>query len=140
VLAAAARCTEPDSQQEILRMKVLHIHADSRGESHFDMKEIALTLQEFAPPAAPLYVSEEQRASGYQLIHLPAGWIGAPHPAPYRQMLFCLAGSFNVSSSAGEMRTISAGDAFLIEDTSGKGHSTLVTSSVPVDAVLVRVD
>ena len=121
-------------------MNVLRIHADSQGESHFDTQEIALTLQEFAPPAAPLYVSEEQRASGYQLIQLPAGWVGAPHPAPYRQMFFCLAGSLDVTSSAGETRTISAGDAFLIEDTFGKGHSTLVTSSVPVDAVLVRVD
>ena len=120
-------------------MKVLRIRADSSGESHFDTQEIALTLQEFAPPAAALYVSEEQHASGYQLIRLPAGWVGAPHPAPYRQMLFCLAGSFNVSSSAGETRTVSAGDAFLIEDTSGKGHSTLVTSSVPVSAVLVRL-
>jgi len=121
-------------------MKILRIRADGRGESHFDTQEIALTLQEFAPPAAALYVAQERHASGYQLIRLPAGWVGAPHPAPYRQMLFCLAGSFNVSSSAGETRTVSAGDAFLIEDTSGKGHSTLVTSSVPVDAVLVRVD
>ena len=121
-------------------MKVLRIYSDDRGESHFDTQEIALTLQEFAPPAAPLYVAQEQRASGYQLIQLPAGWVGAPHPAPYRQMFFCLAGRLDVTASDGETRTISAGDAFLIEDTSGKGHSTLVTSSVPVDAVLVRVD
>jgi quercetin dioxygenase-like cupin family protein len=121
-------------------MQILRIHADDSGESHFEMGEIALTLREFAPPAAALYVSEEQQASGYQLIRLPAGWVGAPHPAPYRQMFFCLAGSLDVTSSGGETCTISAGDAFLIEDTSGKGHSTLVTSSVPVDAVLVRVD
>ena len=121
-------------------MKVLRIRSDDRGESHFDTGEISLTLREFAPPAAALYVSEEQRASGYQLIRLPAGWVGAPHPAPYRQMFFCLAGTLDVTSSDGETRTISAGDAFLIEDTSGKGHSTLVTSNAPVDAVLVRVD
>ena len=121
-------------------MQILRIHADDRGESHFDTRAIALTLREFAPPAAPLYVSEEQPASGYQLIRLPAGWVGAPHPAPYRQMFFCLTGELNVTASDGETRSISAGDSFLIEDTSGKGHSTLVTSSVPVEAVLVRVD
>ena len=109
-------------------MKVLRLYADDSGESHFDTHEIAMTLQDFAPPAAPLYISEAQAATRYVVIRLPLGWGGEPHPSPSRQMLFCLSGSFRVSASDGESRSVAAGDALLLADTSGKGHSTSVTS------------
>src|SRR5271154_5860315 len=58
------------------RMMVLRLYADSNGESHFDTQEIAMTLQEFAPPAAPVYVSESRAASHFVVIELPVAWGG----------------------------------------------------------------
>ena len=95
-------------------------------------------MLDFAPPAAPLLVSASEAASGYVLIRLPAGWVGEAHPSPDRQVLFCLKGSMDVFTSTGEKRRISAGDIWLMADTSGKGHRTVVIDG-PVDAAIVRL-
>lgn len=121
-------------------MKVLRLYADESGESHFDTLEIPLTARDFAPPAAPLQVSPEQAAAYYVVIQLPVGWGGdRPHPTPGRHMLFCLAGSIRVQASDGETRSIGAGEALRMEDISGKGHRTNVTSDIPVTAVMIRL-
>jgi uncharacterized cupin superfamily protein len=54
-------------------------------------------------------------------------------------MAFCLSGSFRMTASSGETRLIQAGDCVLMEDTSGKGHVTEVTSDKPVKAVMIRL-
>jgi hypothetical protein len=122
-------------------MMLIRLYADDDGESHFDTQEIAMTLQEFAPPAAPLYVSEARPASRFVVIQLPVAWGGGePHPTPSRHVLLCLSGSFQIRSSDGETRSFSMGDALLMVDTKGKGHSTTVTSDKPVTAVMIRLE
>jgi uncharacterized cupin superfamily protein len=54
-------------------------------------------------------------------------------------MLFMLSGSFRVTPSFGEARAFDAGDSLRMEDTSGKGHMTEVTSNGPVKAVMIRL-
>jgi hypothetical protein len=74
------------------------------------------------------------------IIELPVGWGGiGPHPTPGRHMMFCLAGTFRVTASSGETRSFTAGDCLLMDDTSGKGHITEVTSDSPVKAVMIRL-
>jgi hypothetical protein len=122
-------------------MKAVRLYADENGESHFDSVELTMTLQEFAPPAAPLYATEAKAASRFVVIQLPIAWGGgAPHPTPGRQMLFCLSGSFRITSSDGESRSVSTGDALTMTDTTGKGHSTVVTSATPVTAVMIHLE
>ncbi len=122
-------------------MRVIRLYADENGESHLDTLEIAMTLQEFAPPAAPLYVTEAQAASQFVVIQLPVAWGGGtPHPTPGRQMLFCLSASIQVSSSDGHSRSLSTGEALLMTDTTGKGHATAVTSDTAVTAVMIRLE
>lgn len=120
------------------RVRMLELTADDQGESRFDEVEVQLALLDFAPPAAPLLVSASEAASDYVLIRLPAGWVGEAHPSPHRQILFCLKGAMDVSTSAGEKRRISAGDIWVMADTSGKGHRTVVIDG-PVDAAIVRL-
>ena len=120
------------------RVGMLQLTADNAGESRFDEVEVQLAMLDFAPPAAPLLVSASEAASGYVLIRLPAGWVGEAHPSPDRQVLFCLKGSMDVFTSTGETRRISAGDIWLMADTSGKGHRTVVIDG-PVDAAIVRL-
>ena len=119
-------------------LRYVRLCADDRGESHFDLHDVPMTMKEFAPPAAPLAVSDPQAASSFVLIQLPVAWGGdEPHPSPSRQMLYCLSGSFMVTASDGDARSFQAGDALLLEDTSGKGHVTEVTSSIPVNCVMI---
>jgi quercetin dioxygenase-like cupin family protein len=84
-----------------------------------------------------LFVSPVEKASGYVVIRLPVGWVGDPHPSPRRQILFCLSGAVKITASDGEIRTIKASDAWLMEDTNGKGHRTEVASDEPFDAVII---
>ncbi|MFZ4809431.1 MAG: hypothetical protein ACOYLQ_19420 [Hyphomicrobiaceae bacterium] len=119
-------------------LRYVSLYADDRGESHFDLHDVPMTMKEFAPPAAPLAVSDPQAASSFVLIQLPVAWGGdEPHPSPSRQMLYCLSGSFMVTASDGDARSFQAGDALLLEDTNGKGHVTEVTSSTPVNCVMI---
>ena len=48
-----------------------HLYADAEGQSHFAPFEVAVTLREFAPPAAPFSVSALDPASGCGFLHLP---------------------------------------------------------------------
>lgn len=118
---------------------VHRVSADDTGESHFDAYEVPRSLTDYAPPARPFFVSDVERATGWVVIHLPVGWVGEPHPSPRRQIVFCLSGSLAISASDGDARVFGPGDAYPLEDTSGKGHKAEVTSAVPVNAVIVQL-
>jgi quercetin dioxygenase-like cupin family protein len=120
-------------------IKVLRLRANESGLSSFDTVEIQRDMGEFAPPAPPLYVSKLEPASGYVVLRLPAGWIGVRHPSPARQILFCLAGEVRVTPGVGDTVIVGAGDAWLMEDTSGSGHETEVISQEPFDAVVIQL-
>src|SRR5262252_8600551 len=110
-------------------MKVLRLYADALGESRFETTPMPMALKEFAPPAAPLRVSDPQPAQNYVILEVGAKWGGAvPHPSPARMMAFSLSGCTRVTASSGESHTFVAGDCLLLDDTAGKGHSTEVIS------------
>ena len=121
-------------------VKVLRLYSNDQGESCFDTYEISRMLRNFAPPADPFFVSDVAAATGYVALRLPIGWIGEAHSTPRRQILFCLAGSMEITTSSGEARVIATGDALLMADTTGKGHVTKVTSAGPVDAIIVQLE
>ena len=55
-------------------MKVLRLYADALGESRFETTTIPMVLKEFAPPAAPLCVSDPQPAQNYVILeHISLG-------------------------------------------------------------------
>jgi quercetin dioxygenase-like cupin family protein len=123
----------------IVPFPVLRLREDEAREGHYDTIHIDRELKTFAPPAQPLYVSRIEPASGYGVIRLPAGWVGDHHPSPQRHILFALAGILRVTASDGETRLIRKGDAFLMEDTLGKGHKSEVLSEEDFDAVIVML-
>lgn len=121
-------------------VELVQLHVDPFGESRFDTVAMPMATKAFAPPAAPLRVTELQPAQHYVIIELPVGWGGAvPHPAPGRHLFLCLSGSFQVTASSSETRSFATGDGLLLEDISGKGHTTVVTSNEPVRAVMIRL-
>ncbi len=54
-------------------------------------------------------------------------------------MLYCLSGSFKVMAIDGGSRSFETGDALLPTDANGKGHATEVTSSVPVNRLMIAL-
>jgi hypothetical protein len=121
-------------------MKVIRLYADALGESRFETNTMPMALKEFAPPAAPLRVSDPQPAQNYVILEVGAKWGGAvPHPSPARMMAFSLSGCTRVTASSGESHTFVAGDCLLHDDTSGKGHSTEVISDLPARWVFIRL-
>jgi hypothetical protein len=121
-------------------MNVIRLYSDAAGESHFEQVDLKLTLREFAPPAAPLRISDPQPAQNYVILEVGTEWRGSvPHPSPARMMAFSLSGCTRVTVSSGESHTFVAGDCLLHDDTSGKGHSTEVISDLPARWVFIRL-
>ena len=115
---------EPMAVAEPLSYSV--VYSDSLGLSHFADRQVDFELVEYAPPAPPISVSEVTEADGLVYISSPAGWFGDWHPAPRRQMIFCLSGTMEVEVSDGEILRFGPGAVILVEDTSGQGHITRV--------------
>jgi hypothetical protein len=128
-----------DEHSEPGGMKVLRLYADAVGESRFENTIMPMALKEFAPPTAPLSVTDPQPAQSYVILEVSAKWGGVPHPSPARMMAISLSGCTRVTASSGETHTFVAGDCLLHEDTSGKGHSTEVISDVPARWVFIRL-
>ena len=54
------------------------------------------------------------------------------HPAPRRQFVIILQGQLEIGLGDGSTHVFGPGDARLVEDTTGQGHTTRVVSNVPV--------
>jgi quercetin dioxygenase-like cupin family protein len=99
---------------------LLHLYTDDNGDTHFGTTEFVLTVQDFAPPAAPFNASDGQPASRFVIIKLPVGWVGEPHTSPKPQVLFCLSGSLKVTCSTGQAMVIEAGMGLVMSDVTGR--------------------
>ncbi len=53
------------------------------------------------------------------------------HPAPQRQFVIILSGSLEIGFEDGSKRVFGPGDARLVEDTTGKGHTTIALGNEP---------
>lgn len=116
-----------------------HIFADPQGESHLVQRTMALASRVFARNAPPLDVSAVHAASGFEALRFPADWTGGWHNSPHRQWGFILSGAVCVTTSDGTTRELRAGEAFLLEDTHGKGHLTRVIGGGDVVWVAVQI-
>jgi quercetin dioxygenase-like cupin family protein len=63
------------------------------------------------------------------------------HPAPQRQFVFIISGQLQIGFEDGSTKLFGPGDARLVEDTTGKGHTTLALGSKPcITATIVLKD
>jgi hypothetical protein len=118
----------------------MRLFADERGESHFAEIDVALEPTDFAPPAAPLHVAALFPATACGLVGGPSDWDGSiPHPAPRRQLFCTLRGEYEVTASDGSVRRFPTGSMLLLEDTTGKGHTTRMLGDEDVLVVSVTL-
>ena len=121
-------------------MEYLFLTEDAGGVSHFEDKAYRLSLADFAPPAPAMFLSEPVEAARCVFLTLPAGWGGAKHPSPRRQIAFCLSGELEVEAGDGEVRRIKPGGIWHMEDVSGSGHTSQVVGPENVNLAIVQLD
>lgn len=121
-------------------MHLLQLSEDEHGVSHFCDVDIDLDKKNFAPPAPPMLISEPARCRALLYVTLPAGWGGAKHPSPRRQIAHCLAGRLRVEAGDGEIREIGPGGIWRMEDVGGSGHTTTVLGLEDVRLAIVQLE
>lgn len=119
--------------------RFVRLVATADGSSEFVDDELPMTSRDFAPPAAPMDVSDAMVASGVVFWRAPAGWDGRRHPAPARQWAYVLQGAISVESGHGETRHLGPGDGILLEDVTGDGHTTRVLGDEAASGVFIQV-
>lgn len=120
-------------------MRYTRVYADAEGESHFADEEtrgerrqavesdIVGVMSEIFPVAEVYFREVEQESSP------------VPHNAPYELFIVGLRGRFSVEVSDGELREFGPGDVVLVEDTTGKGHTTRRVGDEPRTTLMARL-
>jgi hypothetical protein len=120
-------------------MNFVRIYADSEGESHFE--EVVLDTELRRSPvstaqaelAAPI-------ATGHAIFRrVVADHPDEPHLAPRRQFVVSLAGESEVEVSDGEVRRFGPGAVVLVEDLTGKGHTTRRVGETPRETLMIEL-
>lgn len=101
------------------------LFSDDDGESRFE--DVAVELRHAfsaagieSLPSAPFFASEGTFWAGST-----TAWNGdALHAAPRRLIIIAVKGEYSVTTSKGVTRRFTPGQVLLVEDMSGRGHST----------------
>ena len=112
-----------------MRAQYTRLFTDERGASRFADLDIELSIGFAAPPAEPLHFAQFLAPDSTFWIGAPTTWKGdAAHPAPRRAIFITVRGEYQVTTSDGMARRFPAGSVLIVEDTSGDGHSSTITS------------
>jgi len=108
-------------------MNIVRIYSGKDGKSHFEDQTLAVHPTKENPQAASrIFFRAQQTGSdmGY-------------HPAPRRQYIIIISGQLEIGLEDGTKRIFGPGDARLVEDTTGKGHTSKVVSNEPVVTAVI---
>lgn len=103
-------------------IKLTRIYTGEDGESHFEDMELPLDEKIKAPDqqTMPLKAIEVTIRESMDVVgggdHM--GW----HTAPCRLLYIMLGGTLEIEVGDGTKRIFKAGDLFIAEDTTGRGH------------------
>ena len=122
-----------------MKVSYVRLFTDAQGETHFEEIQSTLDRVDFAYGMPPVFVSEEIAAQASSFFGAPAGWESDWHPSSGRHLFAVLTGAWEVTASDGERRTFSKGDVLLVEDTTGKGHTSTVISEEESLSLLVML-
>ena len=112
-----------------MRAQYTSLFTDERGASRFADFDIELSVGFAVAPAEPLYFAQFLAPDSSFWIGAPTNWNGdAVHPAPRRAIFVTVRGEYQVTTSDGVVRRFPAGSVLIVEDTTGDGHSTKITS------------
>jgi hypothetical protein len=106
-------------------MKIVRLYTGSDQKSHFEDIEVKFGGNQ------PMLTTDPRPATSAVFRCAPAGLFLDRHPAPRRQYLVTLSGSWEIETSNGLKRTFKTGDVMLADDTTGEGHTSRVIGSEP---------
>jgi hypothetical protein len=114
-----------------MKAQYARLITDADGASKFEEMEIGLNKGFAVPPAAPLFSAPFLMPEGATFwIGAPVDWKGdEPHPAPRRMIFITVRGEYSVTVSGNIVRSFPPGSVLVLEDTTGIGHSTTITSA-----------
>ncbi|MCJ7694053.1 MAG: hypothetical protein MUO40_01370 [Anaerolineaceae bacterium] len=121
-------------------MKITRVYTDEKGETHFVDENIEMAPVDFAPPAPAFNLSAFKDAKQFVFGIAPVGWLGTWHPTPKRQFFIYLSGKIEAAVSDGEVRVFGPGSITLLEDTTGKGHTSRVVGDQEVTGVIIQLE
>jgi len=104
------------------------LYSDWTGESHFDDVQVHFAAVEYTDAGPPLNLSTITNAKSVRFMEAPAGWTSDWHTSPGRTLFVVFSGEWEVMVSDGEARRFAIGSVILVENTSGAGHSSRITS------------
>lgn len=125
---------------EIANYTYSRIFGDADGKSHFADVTVPFQEMDYAPPIAPIGVSSPTPAEAVLFLSVPPGYVAEWHPAPAKQLIIFLSGVLETEVSDGERRRFKGGDAVLLEDVAGEGHSARVVSEQRVVMAAIPVE
>jgi quercetin dioxygenase-like cupin family protein len=99
----------------------MRLYTDDEGAAR--LQDWDVTLAPETPAIDQLSLSAPLPASALLFVRAPAGTGHEQQPEARRQLAIVLSGECEVTAS-GETRVGRPGDVLLIEDTTGKGHSS----------------
>jgi quercetin dioxygenase-like cupin family protein len=98
---------------------ITRLYTGPDGETHIDEVEVKFTGGTPTNQAA-----EMAKATGAQIHRSPPGDFQEFHTAPRRQYVITLSGRGELGTSDGHKVQLGPGQVLLVEDTTGKGHTT----------------
>ena len=120
-------------------MKMPRVYADETGESHFGVVDVEFGEVNYIEGAPPIGVAGPYPAERVAFLKIPDGWSDSCHPSPSRQYVMVLSGEAEFTTSDGEVRVFGKGEAFLLEDLTGKGHGSRFAGQGGFVAIQVRL-
>jgi len=117
-------CYYPDAfdfDPRRITMPLFRLYTGSDGQSHIEPIALAKT-PDWGKGLSTTQISFRES---------PVGNFQDWHPAPRRQFVIILSGQLEIGLGDGSKHVFGPGDARLVEDTTGKGHTTKVHGNVP---------
>lgn len=119
-------------------MKITRFHATENGESRFQEVEVPINQPRPDSFGYTLLQSNAWASPSIRFVELPEGLDQPWHHAPARQIVVVLSGLLEVGTSDSQKRQCSAGQAFIADDLTGKGHLTRVLNG-PARVMFVQL-
>src|SRR5687768_15983399 len=106
-------------------MKIARLYTGTDHASHYEEIEMKCDGNQ------PMSRTDSPAATSAVFRSAPAGMFLDLHPAPRRQYLVTLSGSWEIEASNDVKLTFKTGDVMLADDTTGEGHTSRVVGNEP---------
>jgi quercetin dioxygenase-like cupin family protein len=117
-------------------MKVTRFYCGKDGETHFEDVEVALKDSRIVARQ----LSETTQTKGMFFSLTQGDFFIDFHHAPRRQYIIILEGQVDVGIGDGTVRRFGQGDVLLVEDTTGRGHTTRSVNGQAIREIFVTLE